>query len=477
MIKKTKWMLRISLLLAFSLFENCHSHDPHDPELIFVTQVPIDNAVFLKNDWSDKFYNKSRIVSLRTNEAEKSFKVLTSDLHSAALASVSFNSQTIAFMAKSDESESWQIWTMNFNGKDKKQLTSDSMNCINPVFLPDGKIAFSRTRPEKENFVYHLFTCNAEGLDLQQISYHPNRDFNISLLHDGRISFLSNQVDPEKLPNKWMVIRPDGTKCEEFYKIDEPFSIKSKCTETNEGVLFFVERSSAKDQLVQISYSNPGPSRRVMLIEPHGALHSVAHLDSGNVILSRQLESNIYGLYQYKTNDFSQEPIKIYLDSLYHSVDAESSNKNFIPKKLPTSISTKKQSGILFGQNAFNQDTSYGESRSSSFIVVDGLTSSYGEVSVESDGSFLVELPANQPFKLSYLNTQKERVGNPSPWIWLRPGERRGCIGCHQKSKLAPENIAPIAISKEPQKLLGRNMEGSESIVHWHNKNEGEHDN
>ena len=37
-------------------------------------------------------------------------------------------------------------------------------------------------------------------------------------------------------------------------------------------------------------------------------------------------------------------------------------------------------------------------------------------------------------------------VRGPSSWIWIRPGEKRSCIGCHEDPELAPENKVPDAL-------------------------------
>jgi len=48
------------------------------------------------------------------------------------------------------------------------------------------------------------------------------------------------------------------------------------------------------------------------------------------------------------------------------------------------------------------------------------------------------------------FNDDDQVVSGPSDWLWVRPFERRGCVGCHEDSELAPENIVPLAINKWP---------------------------
>jgi hypothetical protein len=34
--------------------------------------------------------------------------------------------------------------------------------------------------------------------------------------------------------------------------------------------------------------------------------------------------------------------------------------------------------------------------------------------------------------------------------MWLRPNERRGCVGCHEDPELVPANRVPLAVKKNP---------------------------
>jgi hypothetical protein len=35
-------------------------------------------------------------------------------------------------------------------------------------------------------------------------------------------------------------------------------------------------------------------------------------------------------------------------------------------------------------------------------------------------------------------------------WMWIRPNERRGCVGCHENHEQTPENRIPMAVKKLP---------------------------
>ena len=77
-----------------------------------------------------------------------------------------------------------------------------------------------------------------------------------------------------------------------------------------------------------------------------------------------------------------------------------------------------------------------------------------GEVDVEEDGSFQVQLPANEAVKVQVLGASGQ-VMRSSAWFWMRNRENRGCVGCHEDRELAPENREAQALLKKALNLAG----------------------
>jgi hypothetical protein len=77
-----------------------------------------------------------------------------------------------------------------------------------------------------------------------------------------------------------------------------------------------------------------------------------------------------------------------------------------------------------------------------------------GETEVAEDGSFYLELKADQPVRFQTLNDSGDVLRGPSSWMWVRPNERRGCVGCHEDRELTPENVVPLAIEKAPVAMI-----------------------
>ncbi|HYA62883.1 MAG TPA: hypothetical protein VED66_06740, partial [Candidatus Sulfotelmatobacter sp.] len=77
-----------------------------------------------------------------------------------------------------------------------------------------------------------------------------------------------------------------------------------------------------------------------------------------------------------------------------------------------------------------------------------GKETSLGEASIEQDGSFYIALPADRPVRFELLNTSGQVIQRQQSWIWARPGEEHGCVGCHEDRAVAPENRWPLALRR-----------------------------
>jgi hypothetical protein len=75
-----------------------------------------------------------------------------------------------------------------------------------------------------------------------------------------------------------------------------------------------------------------------------------------------------------------------------------------------------------------------------------------GEIPVEEDGSFNIQVPANTPIELQILDADGMALRSCG-WIWARNHEPRGCIGCHEDPELVPENAFVDAMRRSSMHL------------------------
>jgi hypothetical protein len=80
----------------------------------------------------------------------------------------------------------------------------------------------------------------------------------------------------------------------------------------------------------------------------------------------------------------------------------------------------------------------------------------WGTVPLAADGSFALDVPSDRLFHLQVLDSDKRIMGNEFIWQYIRPGESRSCLGCHEKPDAAPsigDHLFPAAHRQAPIRL------------------------
>jgi hypothetical protein len=91
--------------------------------------------------------------------------------------------------------------------------------------------------------------------------------------------------------------------------------------------------------------------------------------------------------------------------------------------------------------------------RRARFTTAVGLGRVLGEAPLESDGSLFVRVPADVPLVFDLLDDAGRVVGGQRTPFWVRPGETRGCVGCHEAPDTTPPNVRPRAVLLAPVPL------------------------
>ena len=91
-----------------------------------------------------------------------------------------------------------------------------------------------------------------------------------------------------------------------------------------------------------------------------------------------------------------------------------------------------------------------------------------GTAPLAADGSFYVEVPADRLIHLQVLDSDRRTVGNQLIWMYVRPGETRSCVGCHEEpdTNHLPDHFSPVA-KVEPIRLLPNGGEFTYRAKAW----------
>ena len=76
-----------------------------------------------------------------------------------------------------------------------------------------------------------------------------------------------------------------------------------------------------------------------------------------------------------------------------------------------------------------------------------------GTVPIEADGSAYFRAPAGKPLYFQIVNEAGRAVQGMRSVVYLQPGERRSCVGCHEPSQTAADRKPALAACREPSAI------------------------
>ena len=425
--------------------------------MVIFTCVPLDHFALQEEERLHN-YPGAQIVAVHPDKPEGSEIILTTDFYSACSPEISYDAKQMLFVAQRNEYEPWQVWEMDLENGTSKQITDFGESCSGPAYLPGDRMVFSRQIPGKgAGSVYALFTMNLDGSNLSQITFQPHSDYPAAILRDGRILMLSKQLYPESGDRLYLAMRPNGTKAELFYKGVHNSILHCHAYETMNGLVYFIEWEQGmgeKGDIVSVRQNRPLFSKVIYTSEIPGSFYAVFPVPSGELLVSyRPADTGPIGLYNFCMNDKSLGE-SVYKHSEYHVLEPVLVEAYKRPRNLPDDVDKKQSTGLLFCQDInvsdVQHDTILYPSSKATKIEVLGMDKSLGIVPVEEDGSVYLKVNADTPVRFRTLDKNGQIVYGPSAWIWLRPSERRGCVGCHEDPELVPKNFVPLAVKKQP---------------------------
>jgi len=471
-IKKKISAIVLFLLILVSGIFWFSPEQPLKPGMLIVTAVPTEIDLALDDLGVDERYiPQARIIALDIYKDRKETFILTEPFYSARAPEVSYDGKELVFSGQKEKNEEWQIYVKDLQTLQVRQITHFPENCTDPAWLPDGRIAFSRLKEEEGVGKIHvLYACNPDGTNLERLTFHPNTTIVPSVVNDGRIILLSEQKYPVKGRKQMYAIRTDGTKSELFYRGDNQSVPVSRAWESMNNRLYLIEKDPGNQggtNLVYIDLGQPLGSRENLSPDDQGSYYSVFPEAKERLLVSYRFKGNRnYGVYEFdiKTKKISKE---IFVSEDFHLIEPVVIRDRALPMKLPPIVDSSKERGTLLCHDTDLSEIQVSgetEAETETFKVqVFGINKMLGEVPVEKDGSFYIEIDADSPVRFQTVNERGEILRGPSAWIWVRPNERRSCIGCHEDRELAPENKIPDALYNGMVSLPEYNK--AESIV------------
>ena len=443
MNNSSNWLTRLSVMLFAGLAGlgcfSCNSQH-FEGKIVAVEQADVELTG-----------EGARLVLLDPEKPDRKGKVLLEDFQSACAPSVSHDSRYLVFQGKEKAGDPWQIWKLDLHKGSSTRITQLEGNCTSPLVLPDMTILFSREGRVKGKVVQDLWHCGMDGCCLTRVTHNPAKNLYASILQEGRVLYYSTQEYPESRKAVLMVMRPDGTKAELYTPGGCGLVPVSGGSESPDGHIYFI---SGSGKLSRVLHHRPLHTFEDLSGNLEGSFASVRALNDGRILVSyRPTGTEPYAIYTYEPGS-GNAPALLFSSEKDLTDPLPVIRMNGRPRILPSAVNPGNPTGLLMSQDINHSmlpvHTGISGDTLASRIRISTLDGELAQVEVKEDGSFYLKLDADTPYRIETLNSQGETLRGPSDWIYLRPGERRACTGCHADPELAPENVQPMAVKEDP---------------------------
>jgi hypothetical protein len=424
---------------------------PARPDILFV-QTPS----FVPGPFIEHFPKGSRIVLLKAGSASNTPIPLTDGFFAAADPQVNFDATKILFSAQQSQKDRWQLWEMDLDGANKRQVTQCEAGCLRGAYLPAGEIVLT---VESRNGDY-LAVVKTDGSQLRRITFGPAGFQLETVLRDGRI--VASAPWPLFQDTKTRILytlRPDGTALESLRCDHNSDAIQTDAEESNDGSIVFV-RAKEKAPAGELMQLQRGSAEPTPLGSRSLAYQSPRQLSANELLVAKATASSgnsqpKFDLYILQTKS-GMLGERIFADPTLSSIQPLPVLPHDVPKRFWSTLNLELDTGYFISLNSYLSgdapkgqiDKTIANVRVLTLNAVDGRERTLGEAPVESDGSFYVRVPANTPIRFILLDKKGDFIYEERGWVWSRPGEQRGCTGCHGDKNVAPDNHWPMTLKR-----------------------------
>jgi Hydrazine synthase alpha subunit middle domain len=430
---------------------------PALPEIIFVEAPTVASGPL-----AERFPQGSHLARLAPGTLSDSAINLTSELFAAADPRVSFDASKVLFAGKKERNSGWQIWEMDADGANKRQLTRCATDCFQPAYLPRNHIVFTMVAGKGNQQTSTIYVSEENGAGARPITFGPG-DFQVeTVLRSGRIlvsaksTLMTGGQGSES--RMFYTLQTDGSGLTPFRWNSAPNVVRTGAEELDDGTVLFVKRQNSAGG--ELAWIRPGALHNGVITTP-GTVYWSAHVLDGNPLVVAKADAGSpgtagkFGLYVFNLATGSIEKT-LYRSPKFSGVEAVALEKRPVPLYYWSILHPDRDYGRVVCLNSYlSADAPHG--RLADHIArVRVITlqpdhhteRTLGEAPVESDGSFYIKVPADHSIRFELLSTKGEVIHEQKGWIWARTGEDVPCLGCHESKALVPENRWPLALKR-----------------------------
>lgn len=427
---------------------------------------------------------RSRLLLLRFEEGTTVSENLTPGFVRAGRPEVSFDGRRVLFVGQRSTDKASGVWEIDLVARETRHVVSSKRGCVAATYLsrlftlhapqPWAQIAYIE---RDEAGIPALYTCRIDGSDVRRISYGVGGVEGVVALQNGRLlvgmetSREQSPTDPDAAAAVALfALNPDGTDLMAFTRDMDRGVRRIPQGETSDGWVVFLETALAREEkgaaILAVRRANSFAAPRALLKTPDGTFRCATPWGTSHLVVTYRPwgKGTFFGLFDFNMESGDFRP-------LHHDPDWDAVGAAVIVERAaPPGYSSVVRDDAPFGQlycldaymTGLARESGTDAARIESVRVLVAERSQrgvwpterrLGEVPVAEDGSFFLEVPARVPLRLETVGEGGGTLRAMRNWFWVMPGERRGCIGCHEDRALSPPNRHVKALYHEPRRL------------------------
>lgn len=410
----------------------------------------------------------------------------------------SFDRQRVLFAwKKSDRLDDYHLYEHNLAKGSTRQLTFGLGRAdYEPMQLPDGDIIFTSTRPEQSvpcwwTEISNLYRMDADGRGIHRLAIDQVHALYPQLLSDGRLTYTRWDYNDrgQNFPHPLFVMRPDGQDQRAYYGgnswfptsllhargipgIRKVMSIASGHHTRQHGKLVVIDPDEGRDEGKGMRFISPVrevPYERVDRAMQGGDQFRYPYpISEDELFVSYRPDWGVPRFGLYWMNAAGEREL------LHQGRDLEIARMVPLGHRpavatIPDEVDPSKKTGTYYVHDVHQgmglEGIPRGEAKTIRVVRLNyraagvGMTHNAGEgggsinsspvglsntswdvkeilgdADIHPDGSALFEVPAMESIYLQVLDARGRVIQTTRSWDTLRPGETKGCAGCHDKS-------------------------------------------
>lgn len=504
------------LISTFSAFaaEFAKSKPLADKSIVCVlrAQYPVDHHntanIFQRgeinqNSWHKLAKDGSRLLKIDFDAKGNPSQTILLELPKGIIRDVeaSYDASHILFSMRKSFEDSYHIYEMDLKSRKIKQLTRlAEVSDIDPIYLPDGDIAFASTRAAKycgcnRHIMCNLYKMSPDGANITQIGNSIEFEGTPSITRDGKILYTRWEYVDRNFSGAqglW-TCNPDGTRHALYWgqetknpalngiqipNSNKVAAILSSCHDIAWGALAIIDKNigvegeksvvkifpeSARKLIdkpgdkyadsmkaVKIKYEDPEPISEKFILSSRQASEKsqtmnlyLTDIESGtDVLVGKSTEG--MGLFDAKLLARRTPPMTAAPQRSYDTSEKALAYVSDVYEG--THLKGVKRGDIKYLRIVENPPKLYwsggyweNEGSQAPAMNYDDYDDKIilGTVPVESDGSAYFEVPAEKFIYLQALDANGDMLQTMRSGMSILPGEIASCAGCHE-SRAAP---------------------------------------